>query len=326
MSTILLLIILNFTTDTSWQIRDTEIYRQLKTGQVAYSQDHGWYLLDVIEQRILNYDVHGVFVRTVAKAGQGPAELNKIQYISFENGVLYAVSLHRVKKFKGSGGFLKQMTRTDYTNWLMKIPNGWLAYPHYLNSRSQQNLVMYDDELKNEMIITEWVTRVIKKKGSFPYRPDIFSFAVDRGQNVVYLRKPDTNTVEVWDLSSHELKRTFKLGIKLDPDAQFKLVVAEAKKRKTGLKTNSWYPDMKIGPKGSLYFFPIRTKENALIFDPQGKKIAFVFNNEVLDRILRVDNDLVYISWYDVVSEEIGIKRTTHTDVSAIVAANPIPD
>ena len=310
--------------DLPWRINDTEIYKPLEQGQVTQSPEYGWFLLDTAGQRILNYDGSGAFVRVVAKAGQGPSELNQVQYIAVDDGFLYAVSLYRIKVFKATGAFVKQIKRSDYHYWLEKVPGGWLAYPHPLDMRSDQELVLFDNQLAHPHILTKWVQRVIKKSGSLPYRPDIFCFVLDSARERVFLRKPGTDVVELWDLNSRKLQKTLGLGVHLDPDARFQVILAEAKKNGTGLKMNTWYPDMKMGPAGSLYFYPIRSKSNAIVFDPQGQPSVSRHPRSTLERILRVQEERIYFSWIDQDAESFGVRRAPHDLFSKHVEANPI--
>jgi len=77
--------------DPEWVIRDTDIYRPLTSDQVAYSPSVSWFVLDVADQRIIQFDLACERVGVVARAGEGPGELNRVQAVFWEAGRLYAV-------------------------------------------------------------------------------------------------------------------------------------------------------------------------------------------------------------------------------------------
>jgi len=299
--------------DPEWVIRNTDIYRPLTSDQVAFSPSVGWFLLDVADQRIMQFDLSGERVSIVARAGEGPGELNRVQAVFWEAGRLYAVSLHRVQVFDEQGKYLEQMKRSDYGFWLTKIPKGWLSYPHPLNSDETQHLLVHDNTLAEKSVLTSWPMRVVRKKGSLPYRPDIFCFELDGRRSRLYLRKPDTSGIEIWDMTTREQVGSVPLGIELDPDAQFEIVLAEAKASGTGLTSNSWYPGLTIGPSGLLYFYPIRSKDRVLVFDADGKTVPAELTKEMLDRFIGVYGGQAYQWEREPETEMIGIKRLAAT-------------
>ncbi|MDJ0841372.1 MAG: 6-bladed beta-propeller [Acidobacteriota bacterium] len=313
-------------TNQLWEIRDTDIYKPLNTSQVAYAPTYGWYLLDVADQKILFFDLDGKFKKKIASSGQGPGHLNKVQYIFAENGKLYAVSLYRILIFNFKGEFINQIKRTDFSYWLVKIPKGWVSYPHPLDMRIDQEILIFDNELENRHTLTTWKQRVIRKEGSLPYRTDIFCFAVDYRRNMLYLRKPDSNSIEVWNLRTRTNDSVISIGIKLNPDMHFKELISHARKNGTGIKSNSWYPDMKLDPDGLLYFFPIRSKDKALVFDSLGNQHPVKYKRKILDRILLVTRDSLFISWRDDVNGDIGLRRCSPDVILATIGENQIEE
>ncbi len=326
---LLFLLLINGEAEPSWQIRGTDIYRTLTPNQVSYGGDEGWFVLDVKEQRLLHYSVEGRFLKTLTKKGEGPEELQQTDAVYYEEGNLYAVSPHLIKIFDTSGRLKRQIKRLNRTLRLKKIKNGWIEYPNPLHSQLKDTVVLYNNDLTNPIVLSEWETKAIKRGGkrTLAYRPDIFCMALDAVRNRLYLRKPNTNSIEAWDLTARKLIAVLPLNIKIDAETQLKWMMEGKKKGgRVSLEMNSWYADMRLDPYGNLYFYPNRSIDKAVVFDAKGTLSKQSYKRETLDRLLATQNNQAFLSWREVESGEVRIARVPLTNIKAFVAKYPIKE
>ena len=328
--------------DSQWTIKELPIYRPLKITQVALTHQGTSFLLDVDEQRMLQYSPEGVFVRFIGRKGTGPGEFQNASALYLVADKLYVFDLNRTHVFTLDGLFVERGEAVSPNEHRRKLSDGWLVslYPENPRVDMTHKLLWRESIIGQEKVILTWESswaeqfgegRVIKYN---PVREQLFLAYNDKSDRV-FIKPGGVATLYIFDVTQRRMLKTIPLKAPRIPfdsahgeHAFLRALDYFKKKRRPIVKDfPEYYPSvtsLRFNADGYIALYQttssVHRVQSSWLFDQDGHPVKSTRPPEVDKFIAEIRGNVAYVCSFDTENEIAGYSTVPIEKLESVLA------
>ncbi len=335
-------------------IGDTELYKPLRSGDVAVSDNGHVFIVDFDEARLLHYNEAGKRLEDIGRKGKGPGEFQNPTRVWYEDGHLFVhdAGMSAVSKFKADGSFVERATFQSVPR-MTKTPGGWLML-NVFQADEDGNITLYqtDNMLKNKTAIVTFPKKVsggelrVEMDGSsvpkVPYNPVSDDYHLIGGPQTpfAFLSYPGNLKVDVIDTRTKKVVRTITRELNKLPfnkdwgDSRLKTASERNSRMGAQFKFVPDFPETfplvsSVNLTGSgdlvlnLWTGMPDDVEKAMVLNSDGGDVQLPYKAINDDRVMAVRGNSAFVSTFNE-EDGAGMIQCALTEVDRVIEAHPI--
>ena len=337
-----MLFLLIWTADSQWSIKELPIYRPIRKSQVALTEQGTSFILDVDEQRMLQYSPEGVFVRFIGRKGTGPGEFQNATSLYIVKDRLYVFDLNRTHIFTLDGLFVKKDEAVSQSEHRRKLSDGWLVslYPENPRVDMTHKLLWRESIIGPEVVILTWKSSWAEQFGEgrvIKYNPvrEQLLLAYNEKSDRVFIKPGGMSTLHIFDVTQRRMIKTISLEAPQIPfdeahgERAFLRVHEFFKKKRRPVVKDfpEFYPTvsrLRFNADGFITLYQKTSSVRAQrtwLFDQEGNPVKPNRPSEADKFIAAIRGNLAYICSFDTTNEVAGYSAIPISKLDSLLSA-----
>lgn len=329
---------------------ETGVFQPIQSGEAIVSPSGHLYVVNFEEAYINHYGPDGTRYPNIGSKGKGPGEFTYITSLQFLNGKLYAMDLldGQISILDEDGKFQSRVKAPSRGLALAITTTGWLYGDWDSWSADEKGkLFLTNDQFKENKVLMEMKEKTFGQ-GSWVMTDDGKTEATFRpiSTHPHLITSPDGNNVYMSDPMEFKIycfdgsgkyttieRKDKRIPFDLDW-AQEGLKEANGRQKdgtRFQLIAPEYFPAIRklaIGPRGNLIVDRWRGRPDdnhyPIALDSKGNEIEMEFDWQVIERMVGVAGNHIYLTIFNKDGEEAGVARLPLSKANEYVKSHPI--